>query len=318
MKNILKNKRKNYFIIDNDYVKLYARHLGTVTTAVYTSLQMFADHLTRRSWPSMETIAEQHGLERHAVSRALTKLEEYNIIRTERAIDRKKRKRKNNVYTLLAKEYWKKIPDMEINPVITHGIESTIPMVSKVPLNGIESTSINTYITTPIEQDPNCGQEPTVSVIENTDKNSDGKSLTPIEVVKPELSIWDCRQAISNLVNSDYREYKIIGCYFEIKKWSFENEYIFDLAVERELKPANLLKGYNLTHIKNTMAWCVASYSSTPWTIETVIKRIDDCIASDFQIQQQKKVIAEFKAQGTPYTPGKYKYDKSIEIYNSF
>ena len=93
-----KIKRDHFFMIDNDYVTLYAKHLGVMATAVYTSLLKHADIETNRCWPSMELIAEQHGIHRKSVSKALKKLEEWNIISTARAIDRKNKKRKNNVY----------------------------------------------------------------------------------------------------------------------------------------------------------------------------------------------------------------------------
>ena len=309
--------REHYFSVDNDYIKFYAQHLGTVATAVYTSLCMHSDYNTRRSWPSMNTIAGEHGLERHAVSRALAKLEDWNIIHTERAIDRYNRKRKNNVYTLISKEFWKPVPEESIGTIDTvesHGILNTAHMVLGIPHDGTEDSSNETHITKTIEQNTNCGQEPTVCFIPNQPRIIEaGHPL--ISKATEDPIVWDCSKAIVELVNSDQPDYRVIGTYFRQKKWSFDNKEIFDKAFKRQLKPANQLRDYKISDITKAMVPCESDYGSTTgWTLETLVKRIDDYIVGNFQSLATKRIVAEMKASVTPYIPGKYANDKSLEI----
>lgn len=281
-------RRINYFSIDNDYIKSYAKHLGVVATAVYTSLCMHSNYNTKQCWPSMETIAKEHGLERHAVSRALIKLEEYDLICVKRAIDRNNKKRKNNVYLLLSREVWRKLPTKEethgtTNSTASHGIESTALMVSKTPQSGIQNASNKTNITKLIEeQNTNCGQEPTVCVLSNQpERKKDGYKNSPIAEL--ETVVWDCNEEIINLANSNYPDYRIIGLYFNRKRWFFDSEQKFNEAFKRELKPANLLREYKLNDIVEVMDYCEETYAGrTGWTLETVIKRIDDYLANGF------------------------------------
>ena len=323
--NKIKNKNRNgYFSIDNDYIKSYAKYLGMVATAVYTSLCMHSDYFTKLCWPSMKTIAEEHGLERHAVSRALVKLEEWNIISAERAIDRKNKKRKNNVYTLLSKELWKKLPEEEesrgiINSTASHGTENTRPMVSKIPQDGTENASNKTQIIKPMEENTNCGQEPTVSIIPNQKENpregQEEKMMVKESV--PATEVWSYEQEIIKIKNSGQRDYLIIEYYFSIKKFSFDNKETFDLAFKRALKPANLLKAYDGKNIRAAMKWCNETYGlTTGWTLETVLKRIDDGIADGFVPQKIKRMAAELPA-GSTNTPGQYKNIKVHEIKNT-
>ncbi len=289
-----KNQRKNYFIIDNDYVKFYARRLGVIATAVYTSLCMHSDYITKRCWPSMDTIAKEEGLERHAVSRALVKLEKWNIISIGRGIDRKFRRRKNNMYTLLPKESWKELPIEEdpldeapfgIVETIKHrGTKSTINVASKIPPRGIEDTSNKHHVTKIINQNTNCGQEPTVSVpIISDQTNLAQKQKEIFSVTKSEQVNWNYKEALNKLVNSDYKDYWIIGAYFYKKDWYFDNKQKFDIEFKRALKPANLLKCYEKRDILKAMDCCLESYGDrTGWTLETVLKRIPDYIANGF------------------------------------
>lgn len=303
-------RRTNYFEIDNDYVLLYAKHLGVTATAVYTSLCMHADYVTGRSWPSMELIAEQHGLERHAVSRALIKLEKWNLIKVEKAIDRKKRKRKNNVYTLIKKEFWKEIP-LKVDGAIDsleidgHCTKSTVDMVVKVPQHGTQDTGNKTHITKINEQDTNCEQGLTLSISPLSKVGMPGHNDF-FSVEKTELEICDNNKRIAELSVSDYIDYRIIGYYFIVKELSFDNKEAFDMAFRRALKPAQMLKAYKTKDIGKTMNWCKDSYGvGTGWTLETVVKRIDDCIANDFAPQKTSGSYSPPKWD----QPAKGKYD---------
>lgn len=308
-KNTLKmqnKKRDHFFIIDNDYVKLYAKHLGVVATAVFTSLNMHADS-EGKCFPSMELIAEQHNIDRHTVSRALKKLEKWNMISTKHGIDRRLKKRKNNVYELLPKELWGKLPNEDQdeddnlggfcddiildennfwawNDIDEDGKEDTINdhdkshgnidathMASILPYDGTENTSNKKHIIRTIEENSYCGQEPT--------KTDSGNSYS---MVSSEPHLWNSKKAILSLVNNDYKDYQIIGEYFLIQKFFFSSKLAFEKKLKRSLKAAKALKMYDIADIIKTMKWMNNEDFDMGWSLEAVIRNIDDCISTDF------------------------------------
>lgn len=101
-------RQQEWFWIDNKFVDEYAKVLGPTATMVYLTLSRHADNGTQKCFPSMETIAEKIGLkDRHAVSRAVKKLQDHRIIDIEETVNPTNGHRRNNVYTLLAIKYWK-------------------------------------------------------------------------------------------------------------------------------------------------------------------------------------------------------------------
>ena len=78
------------------------------------------------------------------------------MIHVGKAYNRKFKKRKNNVYTLIPKEFWKKPPNEDDNQDNdcneSRGTRETISMESKIPYEGTENTSNNTHIIRIIEE----------------------------------------------------------------------------------------------------------------------------------------------------------------------
>lgn len=276
-----KLKTGHFFQIDNDYVKLYAKHLGVMATAVFTSLNMHADAMGV-CFPRMELIAEQHGIDRHTVSRALKKLEEWNIISTKRAIDRKLRKRKNNVYEILPKELWRKLPieDSLSQPVyrLSHGTVDTLHMASRIPNDGTEDTSNKTHLITPIEENSLCGQEPTKTYKENTSPKA---SSVP--------AVWNSDQAIQSLIKSGDKDYQIIGTYFYMQQYSFSDRPACVKTLERSLKAAKALRGYKVDDIRKTMEWMNEQEFELGWSLEAVNHYVDDCISTNFMPEGEER-----------------------------
>jgi len=103
---------KEKYFIDDAYLNGYAKYCGVNATAVYNSLCRHANK-KQECFPSMEKIAEQHGISRRSVLRAVKELQKRNIISVEkvRGIGGKYL---NNLYKLLDKSQWKLIPsDLE-------------------------------------------------------------------------------------------------------------------------------------------------------------------------------------------------------------
>lgn len=104
------NRAKEWFWLDNQYLNGYAKHLGPTCTLVYISLCRHADNKTQTAFPSMELIAEELGMQRASISRAIQKLAEWRIIEIKESYDKKNKRRKNNVYTLTKKTEWQEKP----------------------------------------------------------------------------------------------------------------------------------------------------------------------------------------------------------------
>jgi len=104
------NRQKEWFWLDNEYLNGYAKHLGPTASLVYISLCRHSDNKTQKCFPSMELIAEELGMQRASISRAVQKLSDWNIISITESYDNKNKRRNNNVYTLLAKSQWKEKP----------------------------------------------------------------------------------------------------------------------------------------------------------------------------------------------------------------
>lgn len=294
-----KRKKVHFFQIDNDYVKHYAKHLGVVATAVFTSLNMHAN-TEGKCFPSMELIAEQHGIDRHTVSRALKKLEEWNMINVGRTYNRKLKRRKNNTYELLPKELWKDLPvenevvdniDYDIEDTIEdeglpwegidnegHGTKNTMHVVSKIPNDGTEDASNNTHITRTIKEDSLCGQEPTKTDKKNIPSKASSKS-----------AVWSSDKAILALIENDCKDYQIIGEYFFIQQYSFNDKSSFEAAIKRSLRAARALTGYKIDDIRKTMKWMKEKEFDMGWSLEAVKGYIDDCISTDFISDEDKR-----------------------------
>jgi len=166
-----------------------------------------------------------------------------------------------------------------------HGTINTLEMESKIPHDGTHNSSNNNHINIPIEENSLCGQEPTKSDLDtpsvsNVDIDNQKKENGDKDI--PDNK-WDYKIIISQLRESTYKDYMIIGYYFYFKGWAFEDEDNFKMEFNRVLKPANKLKGYNMTDILNTMEWCENEYGyDMGWVLDTIVKTIDDCISTDF------------------------------------
>lgn len=276
---MITKKRENFFIIDNDFIELYAKHLGVFSVAVYSCLSKYADGKTGRCWPSMVTIAEKLKIHRRTVTKALNKLQEFNVIRITRGIDRKLRKRKNNVYQLVPKELWKDLPEEEyddhnnnddnlpffVSDEKSHVAESTIDMASSLPDDGTEDASNKTNITKPIEEDLLCGLKPTKSYKGNT--SSKAPSVP---------AVWNSDEAIFLLMRHYDKDYQIIGLYFANKEYSFGNRLACLKEIERNIKAAKRLTAYDINDIKKIMKYLDEQYFDTGWSLEAVSRYIED------------------------------------------
>jgi hypothetical protein len=100
--------RQKYYIDDAYLNGGYARLCGVAATAVYNSLSRHAD-ARQECYPSIQKIAEQHGITSRTVIRSIKKLEEWNIVSVTRKKNPKTKRQMSNVYILVHESSWKPI-----------------------------------------------------------------------------------------------------------------------------------------------------------------------------------------------------------------
>ena len=103
-------RRKQVFVVDDEYLNGYARLCGATATLVYISLCRHANK-EQEAWPSMGLIMEEYNFgSKHTVIRAIERLEEWGIVQVIRSKDEKTQRQKPNVYVLVDKCQWKPKP----------------------------------------------------------------------------------------------------------------------------------------------------------------------------------------------------------------
>lgn len=97
-------RKKEKFVVDDEYLNGYAKKCGIYATGVYISLCRHADK-DQKCWPSHKKIAEELNVSEASIKRGFAKLLEYKIIHKERL-----GKKLNNRYYLLDKSEWSNRP----------------------------------------------------------------------------------------------------------------------------------------------------------------------------------------------------------------
>lgn len=97
-------RRKEKFVVDDEYLNGMARICGANATIVYMSLCRHASK-TQTCFPSLKLMSEQHGVCTRTILRGIKKLEERNVIKVGKKRT-KDGKWLNNSYTLLDKSVW--------------------------------------------------------------------------------------------------------------------------------------------------------------------------------------------------------------------
>ena len=121
-------RRKEKFVIDDDYLNGYARVCGIFATGVYIAICRHANKL-QTAFPSIELMAKKLKISDSSSKRGVKKLEEFNIIKVTRGKNNKGR-HTVNTYTLLDKSVWKPIHRSEEH------MEKTYPQVRQTKTRG--------------------------------------------------------------------------------------------------------------------------------------------------------------------------------------
>lgn len=81
-------RNRHMYRVDDEYLNGYARLCGVYATVVYNSLCRHVDS-NQECFPSIERIAEQHGINRKTVLSAIKALEDWGIVLVKKRKDEK-------------------------------------------------------------------------------------------------------------------------------------------------------------------------------------------------------------------------------------
>jgi len=138
MNDLLTNEfKKNVYLKPDAYLNGWAKKCGWKATLVYDSLWRHADK-NGISFPSIELMAEEHGVSRKTIIRGLKTLIEYNLVNKESTRD-KKGKFLHNTYILTDKSKWKDISISLLTKRVSKSPQGT--RVSKSPAVPIQVPS---------------------------------------------------------------------------------------------------------------------------------------------------------------------------------
>lgn len=104
MKRIIDNRKKEKFMMDDEYLNGMARLCGWQATIVYVSLCRHANK-NQECFPSIKLISEENSVSRPTIIKGIDILEKRNIIKVEKTRS-KGGKWLNNTYVLLDKSQW--------------------------------------------------------------------------------------------------------------------------------------------------------------------------------------------------------------------
>ncbi len=106
-------RKKEKFVIDDEYLNGYARFCGINATGVYVSLCRHANK-EQKCFPSKKLISEELKTSERTVYSALKTLALWNIIKIEGQGRKSDGSFRNNLYTLLDKSNWKNKPQANL------------------------------------------------------------------------------------------------------------------------------------------------------------------------------------------------------------
>ena len=262
---VIDKRRKEKYMLDDEYLNGQAKLCGWKGTIVYNSLCRHTNK-AQECFPSIELIAEQHGVSRPTIIDGLNRLEKNRIIEIYKTKNAKGQWL-NNTYILLDKSEWiyEKLPGNK------RGKHLSKTQVNKID---VDSPSKQEYKTKSIR-------------IQNQVNKIDSKETHIRKHIKGNTYIAKETFAFSKQLlkmEKDQRHIQIIALYWKYKEFNFDNKEQYQSSLKRDLKPASALKGYSNDKISKVMAWLDKNMSGIKWTLETIHKYIDE----DLSLYEEK------------------------------
>ena len=241
-------KNKQVFLkLSPEFRKKQLKELKGAPLSVFICYALHSDE-QGYTWVDDKTIKKETGYS--ITSEVRQKLIKKGYLYQERLYDEKNRF-KDWIYRIFQPVEPNK--EFIINGVKQHTPTREKTYIGKNPISGKDGGII--------EEEPyNKEEEPNISDKSESDKPD------------KEFSFKDY---LEKLKDNKRKDLHIIGLYWEYKNFKFENKDQCQSALKRDLRPAQLLKGYSDEDIIATMDW-LCDNVNFKWTLETVHKFIDE------------------------------------------
>src|SRR4051812_2578671 len=93
-------RRQPFFMMDNLYIEIHAKHLSPVASLAYFTISKYANSKTHDCFPGLTTIAEAMGVVRNTAAKALEELHNYGLIEIQQRTWGESNARMTNLYIL--------------------------------------------------------------------------------------------------------------------------------------------------------------------------------------------------------------------------
>lgn len=220
MKRIIDARKKEKFMIDDEFIDKMARlccHQGTI---VYTSLCRRTDR-GQECFPSIQLMAEEHGVSTRTILRGLKKLSERNVIKIGKT-RKKDGKWLNNTYTLLDKSVWK-YDQVTNSHMDSHVTKMDLPCDKNDGSHVTYSHTKETHIRKPIKKETHIA-----------------KASFADE--------FDLKSYIEEMIGNKQKHISLIGGYFKFllqeNKINFPSKKAIQVEIKRWIKDAMTIVEY--------------------------------------------------------------------------
>lgn len=321
-------RRKEKFIIDDEYLNGYAKICGIFATGVYVSLCRHADK-EQKAFPSIKRMAAELAISESSVKRGLKRLDEHRIIVRER-----KGKMLTNRYYLLDKSEWSMRivgdSDGSVRPIIQfrqnhHTVPAEPSIVRKHNSKETQKEGMSGKPTDWgfLKEEKRSELKLSMAITELTPRENailkmrfgldETKATHTLEEVAKEFGVtrerirqietkaiekireklkrkeWNLEIEIEKLLKDQRRHIQVIGIWIKEKGLKPENVEQMQSIIMRNLRPAQLLNGYTNENIHETITVIKNTEYLRKFTLETVAKYIDEVIAQ--KKKQGRKII---------------------------
>lgn len=108
--------------------------------------------------------------------------------------------------------------------------------------------------------------------------NINSTHLTPTKPPKVAEKPFHFEEEMQKLLESKWKPDRVRWLYFTKKKFRFENHAQMKTALQRNLRPAQALEGYDSDQVEKAIEYCEENYNNIPWTLETILKIIPNIV----------------------------------------
>jgi DNA-binding transcriptional regulator GbsR (MarR family) len=264
-------RKKEKFVMDDAYLNGYAKLCKPHGTCVYMSLCRHADK-EQESWPSIERIADEHGISRWSVMRGIKELERWNIVKKIKEKDEKTKRQLNNIYVLIDKSEWVSAPDGRV--AVSNAENSKAEFVPATRENGSRVAE---------------NLQSRVARLNCKETQNEGNTEYAAQTVAGDIDRFDFNAKLREMQKDKRRHIQIIALYWKAKGMSHENEKQHQAAIKRECRAACNLVGYDDARIQKVIDWLAQKFNSA-WKLETIHKYIDEPDLSKAELIKKKKM----------------------------